>query len=83
MITLFSVLAQAEPQIAAGGGILMLLIFGVGLLIALATFALWLWALINAIQNPNLDSNTKLIWILVILLTAPIGPLLYLFIGRK
>lgn len=83
MITLFSVLAQAEPQIAAGGGILMLLIFGVGLLITLATFALWLWALINAIQNPNLDSNTKLIWILVILLTAPIGPLLYLFIGRK
>ena len=61
----------------------MLLVFGLAALFALAMFALWLWALINAIQNPNLDSNTKLIWILVILLTAPIGPLLYLLISRK
>ena len=62
-----------------GGGACML-VFGV---IILAAFGFWIWALIDAIKNPRLKDNERLIWIIVILLTSWLGALIYIVVGRK
>ncbi len=43
--------------------------------------ALWIYALISAIKNERLDSNMRLIWVLVIIFVNGLGALLYLFIA--
>lgn len=68
---------DATPLLFGGGLMLFFIVLGV------LGLGLWLWALIDAIQNPALTGNTRLIWILVILLTNWIGALLYLTIGRS
>jgi len=40
----------------AGGGIML-----VGLIIGLAFLAFWIWALVDAIKNPRLTDNERLI----------------------
>ena len=57
------------------------LLCGFGL-VGLAMFAFWVWSLVNAIKNPKLDSNMRLIWVLVIVLVGPLGSLIYLLAGR-
>jgi hypothetical protein len=80
------ILAQAPPAQDDGGG--GALLFGggcvlVSILLAVASLILWIWALVDAIQNPGLSSNERLIWVLVIILTQVLGAILYLLIGRK
>jgi len=63
---------------AAIGGVLILLV-------VLALAALWIWALVDAIRVPDdahYRAGTKLIWILVIVLTGFIGAAVYLAVGR-
>ena len=62
-----------------GGGVCML-VFGV---ILLAALGFWIWALVDAIKNPRLNDNERLIWIIVILLTSWLGALIYIIVGRK
>ena len=62
----------------AGGG--MLLVFAI---IGIAVLVFWIWALVDAIKNPRLTDNERLIWIIVILLTSWLGALIYLIVGRK
>lgn len=62
----------------AGGG--MMLVMGI---ISLAILAFWVWALVDAIKNPRLTDNERLIWIIVILLTQCLGAVIYLIVGRK
>jgi len=62
-----------------GGGACML----VGVIIGLAVLAFWIWALVDAIKNPRLTDNERLIWIIVILLTSWLGALIYILVGRK
>lgn len=74
----FLIAQNMDAGEAAGG-------LGIAIFVAIilfGLFALWLWALIHAIKNPSLDSTTRLIWVLVILFTNPIGPILYLLMGR-
>ena len=52
-------------------------------LLAMASVIQWIWALVDAIQNPGLSSNERLILVLVIILTQVLGAILYLLIGRK
>jgi len=78
-------LAQAAPENVNVGGPL---IFGGGMLLVtfilgLVALILWIWALIDAIQNPGLNSTERLVWILVIILTSTLGAILYLLIGRN
>jgi hypothetical protein len=61
-----------------GGGMLL-----VALLIGLVARVLWIWALVDAIKNPGLSDNERIIWILAILLTNWLGALLDLIVGRK
>jgi hypothetical protein len=63
---------------AAMGGVLILLV-------VLALAALWIWALVDAIRVPDdadYRAGTKLLWVLVIVLTGFIGAAVYLAVGR-
>ena len=53
------------------------------LLLSLAVMAFWLWALIDAITNPRLDSTMRLIWVLVIIFLSWLGAILYFAIGHR
>jgi len=61
----------------AGGMVLVIM------LLSLVSLALFIWALIDAIKNPRLSDNERLIWILVIVFVGCLGPILYLTIGRN
>jgi len=50
--------------------------------ILLIPAALWLTAIILLVKAKQ-DSNTKLLWLLLILFVPFIGSLLYLIVGRK
>lgn len=49
------------------------------LLIGLA----WLTALVDITRSNFKDQNSKLIWILIVTFTAPIGSIIYFMIGRE
>ncbi|HVW01646.1 MAG TPA: PLD nuclease N-terminal domain-containing protein [Planctomycetaceae bacterium] len=61
-----------------GGGILI-----VWVLFVIAGLVLLIWALVDAIKNPNLSDTQRIIWVLVILFVGCIGPVLYLLVGRN
>jgi len=52
-------------------------------LLSLLTFIFWIWMLIDAIQNPRLDGNKRIIWVLVIIFLPCLGSLIYFFAGRS
>lgn len=44
---------------------------------------LWIISLIDVIKNEYEGSNTKIMWLVILLLIAPLGTILYQFIGKK
>ena len=52
-------------------------------LVGLISFVFWLWMLIDCIQNKNLSSNEKILWVLVVILLYALGGLIYFALGRK
>jgi hypothetical protein len=62
-------------------GFLFLLIFPI---IGLGLFALWIYALVDAIRTPeaSFQTGSQLIWVIVILLGNVIGAIIYLVMGR-
>ncbi len=52
------------------------------LVIPLAIFVLWIWALIDLLKSEFTGYN-KLIWLLVLIFLPLLGLILYYFIGRK
>lgn len=66
----------AAMTFAVGWIIFWVIFCGVG-------FVLWLWALIDCIRRQFTNPNDKILWIVLIILIAWIGPILYLIIGRK
>ncbi len=54
------------------------LIGGLGLLLTIV----WIWMLVDAIQNEPSEGNDKLVWILVIVLLQGIGGAIYYFVRR-
>jgi hypothetical protein len=82
--TMVELLAQQAVNSDGGGGMLVGGAFMiVVLLIVLVCFAIWLWALIDAIRNPALESTMRIVWILVIVFTGIIGAAIYLLVGRS
>ena len=51
-------------------------------LIGLALMALWIWSIVYIATNEAPEGNTKLIWVLIVVLTNWIGALIYLIIRR-
>ena len=79
----FLLLAQQGDASGAAAGL-----FGVGFicvifLVGIGSFILWLYALIDAIRNPRLSDQQRLIWVLVIVFTHFIGALIYLVVGKN
>jgi len=60
-------------------GVLWLLIFGV----SVAGVVLWIVMLVDVVRRQFPDDNTKLMWVLIIVLAGWIGALIYYFVGRK
>jgi len=73
----FLTLADFEPLAwILGLGVL-------GIILAIALVALWVWSLVHAIRNPALDDMMRIVWVLVIVFTAPIGSLIYAIVAPK
>jgi LPXTG-motif cell wall-anchored protein len=71
---------EAQPEVAMGAaGCVIAAIF---IIIGLVALAFWIWMLIDAITRTPSTGNTKLIWIIVIVLTGAIGALIYFFVQR-
>lgn len=54
-------------------------------LIGIAAFAVWIWALVDVVRVPDdsmFKSGNKLIWVLVVVLAGLIGAIVYLIVGR-
>jgi hypothetical protein len=79
-----NLLAQAVDRgvdvapFAVGGGMLLVI-----LVLGIIGLGIWLWALIDAIQNPALDPTMRIVWILVIVFTQWLGAVIYLLVGRS
>lgn len=52
-------------------------------LVVIASIALFIWALIDILNSEFPDSNSKLIWIVIVLVAAFVGPLIWLLWGRN
>ena len=48
----------------------------------LVLFPIWIWMLIDCLQNAPSQGNEKLTWVLVIILLGPLGAILYLILQR-
>ncbi|MEO6052859.1 MAG: PLDc N-terminal domain-containing protein [Chthoniobacterales bacterium] len=53
------------------------------LLFGIASFVIWIVALINALTNTALKDNEKLIWVLVIVFTHIIGAIIYFAVAPR
>ncbi len=65
-----------------------MLLWGLFFVFFLGGFALWVWMLVDAISRedkryPNADSNTKIMWILILMLTGLIGGVVYYFMMKR
>jgi hypothetical protein len=72
-----NILLKSDVGAAIGGVLILLLV--------VALVALWIWALVDAIRVPDdadYRAGTKLVWVLVIVLTGFIGAAVYLAVGR-
>ncbi len=69
-----------DPTGAIIGG--MVLFYGFLILIGIASFVFWIMELIDVCRREFRDSNTKLLWILVVVLAHGLGALIYYFAGK-
>ena len=59
-----------------------ILIMGIPFLVMLLLMPFWIWMLIEALTKEPEDGDTKLVWVLVILLAGPLGAVIYFFARR-
>ena len=57
-------------------------------LIVLGLVGLWIWMLVDCIKRdeedfPSMGENTKLIWILIVVLTGWLGGIIYFFMVKQ
>lgn len=57
-------------------------VFLLGLLFSLAMLAFFIFVLIDCAKNEPSDGNTKIVWILIIIFTAPVGGIIYYLVRR-
>ena len=50
--------------------------------LGLGALVLWIWTLIDCINNEPSEGNDKIVWILVIIFLGAIGALLYFVVRR-
>jgi hypothetical protein len=73
-----------EPIETAGAAfVLSFLAMAGAALVVLALAAFWVWMLVDCLRRNFPDSTTKLMWVLLIILTHFVGAVLYFFLGRQ
>ena len=83
MVNMVSLLLlQADVQYRPSAGQMFTAILVPAVVVVVSVF-FPLWALISAIRNPQLQTNTKLLWVIVIIIGNFIGALLYLCMRPK
>ncbi|MGC1274685.1 MAG: PLD nuclease N-terminal domain-containing protein [Planctomycetaceae bacterium] len=77
--------APADPEVffTVFFFIIWAMMMAFAVLISLAALGLMIWAIIDAVHNPHLTDNERLLWVLIIILVGLIGPVLYLLIGKN
>lgn len=61
--------------------LIMLIMFS--LIIGIGGTILWIWAIINCIQNRRLSDGEKVLWVLLIIFTHLIGAIIYFIVSRS
>lgn len=64
----------------AGAGIFMMVAFAG---IVFGIFVAWILSLLEVIKNKYDGENTRIIWIVLLLVIPPLATILYQFIGKK
>ncbi len=66
------------------GGIIagIILFYGFIIVLSLASFVFWIVEIVDVVRREFKDSNTKLLWVLVVVLAHGLGALIYYFAGR-
>ena len=54
-----------------------------GIVMMIASFIFWGWALVDILKSNFKEGINKLIWLLVVFFLYALGALLYVIIGRK
>lgn len=52
-------------------------------IVGLLGSVLWIWMIVDCVQYERSDSNNKIIWVLIILLTHVVGAIIYFFMRRQ
>ena len=55
----------------------------IGMIIGLAVFVFWLWALIDIVRSDFKDSATKFIWFILVFFLYFLGAAIYYIFGRE
>ena len=55
----------------------------IGMILGLAIFIFWLWALIDIARSDFKDSATKVIWFIIVFFLYLLGAAIYYFFGRE
>jgi len=66
-----------------GIGVVFLLIYAVIGLIGLISLIIWILMLIDAVTNPSLSSNERLLWILLMVFVGIIPSIVYYFVVKR
>ena len=53
------------------------------LAIALVSLGVWIYTIVDIAKSNFSDDTTKIVWLLVVVLTGILGSILYLIIGRS
>jgi hypothetical protein len=74
-----------DPSAAIAGGIfgLFVLIWVGAILIGVLGFVFWIVEIVDVARREFPDQNTKILWLLVVVLAHGIGALVYYFIGKR
>ena len=54
----------------------------IGGVVGIAVVGLWVWTLIDCVRNEPDTGNTRVLWLVIVLLTFVVGAALYLVIRR-
>ena len=57
-------------------------VIGLFLFIGLVFFVAWVATIVDIVKNEFTEKNNKIIWLILVLCLAPLGVVLYFFIGR-
>ncbi len=55
----------------------------IGIILGLAVFVFWLWALIDIVKSDFRDQATKIIWFVIVFFLYFLGAAIYYFFGQQ